>query len=62
MLVHLEPVRSSKLMLLRVLLKLVRDEAGVSAVEYALIAAIVTVVTTFAVSAAGFNITDLIPG
>ncbi|QQR39133.1 Flp family type IVb pilin [Devosia rhizoryzae] len=49
-------------MLLRVLRKLLRDETGVSAVEYALIAAIVTVVTTFAVSAAGFNITDILPG
>jgi Flp pilus assembly pilin Flp len=49
-------------MLLRPLAKLVRCEKGVSAVEYALIAAILTVATTFAVSAAGFNITDLIPG
>lgn len=49
-------------MVLRVLAKLVRDETGVSTVEYALIAAIVTVATTFAVSAAGFNITDILPG
>jgi Flp pilus assembly pilin Flp len=49
-------------MVLRLLKKLVRDERGVSAVEYALIAAIVTVATTFAVSAAGFNITDFLPG
>ena len=49
-------------MLLRVLAKLLRDETGVSPVEYALIAAIVTVVTTFAVSAAGFNINDILPG
>lgn len=49
-------------MLLRVLRNLLRDETGVSAVEYALIAAIVTVVTTFALSAAGFNITDILPG
>lgn len=49
-------------MLLRVLRKLMRDDAGVTPVEYALIAAIVTVVTTFAVSAAGFNITDILPG
>jgi Flp pilus assembly pilin Flp len=49
-------------MLLRLLAKLMRDEAGVSPVEYALIAAIVTVATTFAVSAAGFNITDILPG
>jgi pilus assembly protein Flp/PilA len=49
-------------MVLRVLTKMIRDEGGVSAVEYALIAAIVTVVTTFAVSAAGFNITDILPG
>lgn len=49
-------------MVLRVLAKLVRDEAGISTVEYALIAAIVTVATTFAVSAAGFNITDILPG
>jgi Flp pilus assembly pilin Flp len=49
-------------MLLRELTKLLADEAGVSPVEYALIAAIVTVATTFAVSAAGFNIGDFIPG
>ncbi|NGP16694.1 Flp family type IVb pilin [Devosia aurantiaca] len=49
-------------MLLRILRNLLRDETGVSAVEYALIAAIVTVVTTFAVSAVGFNITDILPG
>jgi Flp pilus assembly pilin Flp len=46
----------------RLLEKLLRNEAGISRVEYALIAAILTVVTTFAVSAAGFNITDIIPG
>ena len=48
--------------MLRLLEKLLRNEAGISRVEYALIAAILTVVTTFAVSAAGFNITDIIPG
>lgn len=48
--------------MLRLLRKLFDDESGISPVEYALIAAIITVATTFAVSAAGFNITDILPG
>ena len=55
-------MRVGKRMLLRRLVNLVRDEAGISRIEYALIAAILTVVTTFAVSAAGYNITDILPG
>lgn len=47
-------------MLLRMLRKLVSDESGISPVEYALIAAIVTVATTIAVSAAGYNIVDIL--
>ena len=39
----------------------IRDEAGVTPVEYALIAAILVVVMTFAVSAAGFSLADLLP-
>lgn len=46
----------------KLLRKLARDEQGISAVEYALIAAILTVATTIAVSAAGYNITDFLPG
>ncbi|UYN98741.1 MAG: Flp family type IVb pilin [Devosia sp.] len=40
--------------------KFLNDEAGISLVEYGLIAAIITVVTTFAVSAAGYNIVDIL--
>jgi pilus assembly protein Flp/PilA len=47
-------------MLLRLLKRLMRDDAGISAVEYALIAAIITVATTIAVSAAGFSIADIL--
>ncbi len=47
-------------MVLRLLHELIRDEAGISAVEYGLIAAIITVATTFAVSAAGFSIADIL--
>ncbi|WP_137150511.1 Flp family type IVb pilin [Devosia sp. FKR38] len=39
--------------------RFIRDEAGVTPVEYALIAAIITVATTFAVSAAGYSLADL---
>jgi Flp pilus assembly pilin Flp len=46
--------------MLRLLKKFVHDEAGISVVEYGLIAAIITVATTFAVSAAGYNITDIL--
>ena len=48
-------------MLHRVLTHL-RHQSLVTLIEYGLIAAIVTVVTTFAVSAAGYSIADLIPG
>lgn len=41
--------------------RFIRDEAGVTPVEYALIAAIITVATTFAVSAAGYSLADLLP-
>lgn len=47
--------------MLRQIIRLIRNESGVSPVEYALIAAIVTVATTFAVSAAGYNLADLLP-
>lgn len=40
--------------------KFLSDDRGFSLVEYGLIAAILTVATTFAVSAAGYNITDFI--
>jgi Flp pilus assembly pilin Flp len=46
--------------MLRMIARLLRNESGVSPVEYALIAAIVTVATTFAVSAAGFSIADIL--
>ena len=36
-----------------------RDEAGVTPVEYGLIAAIIVVATTCAVSAAGFSLADI---
>lgn len=38
-----------------------RDEAGITSIEYGLIAAIIVVATTCAVSAAGFSLAD-IPG
>jgi Flp pilus assembly pilin Flp len=41
-------------------LSFVRDDAGVTPVEYGLIAAILTVATTVAVSAAGFSLADFI--
>jgi len=40
--------------------KFVRDEAGVTPIEYGLIAAILVVFATVAVTAAGYNIHDLI--
>ncbi|WP_109442263.1 Flp family type IVb pilin [Devosia elaeis] len=46
--------------MLRLLKKFASDETGISLVEYGLIAAIITVATTFAVSAAGYNITDIL--
>jgi hypothetical protein len=39
-----------------------RSQPLITRIEYVLIAAIVTVATTFAVSAAGYNITDFFPG
>ncbi|HTN63960.1 MAG TPA: Flp family type IVb pilin [Devosia sp.] len=38
----------------------VRDDAGTSVIEFGLIAAIIVVATTCAVSAAGFTINDII--
>jgi pilus assembly protein Flp/PilA len=46
--------------MLSVILRFARDEAGITPVEYGLIAAIVTVATTVAVSAAGFSLADII--
>jgi len=39
-----------------------RSQPLITRIEYVLIAAIITVATTFAVSAAGYNITDFFPG
>ncbi|UXN74212.1 Flp family type IVb pilin [Devosia sp. A8/3-2] len=36
-----------------------RDEAGISTIEYGLIAAIIVVATTCAASAAGFSLADI---
>tara|TARA_R110002020_G_scaffold67494_2_gene177238 strand:+ start:600 stop:758 length:159 start_codon:yes stop_codon:yes gene_type:complete len=38
----------------------IRDQAGVTPIEYGLIAAIIVVFATAAVSAAGYNIHDLL--
>jgi pilus assembly protein Flp/PilA len=46
--------------MLKILAKFVRDESGISTVEYGLIAAIILVATTCAVSAAGFSIADVV--
>ncbi len=46
--------------MLRQIIRLLRNQSGVSTIEYALIAAIITVATTFAVSAAGFSIADIL--
>mgnify|MGYP000029059508 FL=1 len=48
--------------MLRRVLSHLRDQPLITRIEYVLIAAIVTVATTFAVSAAGYNITDFFPG
>ncbi|MGV8853471.1 MAG: Flp family type IVb pilin [Devosia sp.] len=37
----------------------IRDETGIAPIEYGLIAAIIVVLATIAVSAAGYNIHDL---
>ena len=47
--------------MVQMLSRLIRDEAGVMPVEYALIAAILTVAMTVAASAAGFSLADLVP-
>ncbi len=39
-----------------------RQQNLVTLIEYLLVASILTVATTFAVSAAGYNITDFFPG
>ena len=44
----------------KLLSKFLRDDAGVTPVEYGLIAATVTVAMTVAASAAGFSLADLI--
>ena len=46
--------------MLKILSRLMRDEAGVTPVEYALIAAILAVVMTVAASAAGFSLADIV--
>ena len=46
--------------MLSVVLRFIRDDAGITPVEYGLIAAILTVATTVAVSAAGFSLADFI--
>lgn len=48
--------------MLRRLVTHLRQQNPITLVEYLLIASIVTVATTFAVSAAGYNITDFFPG
>lgn len=45
--------------MLRIVLRFLRDDAGITPVEYGLIAAILTIATTVAVSAAGFSLADL---
>jgi Flp pilus assembly pilin Flp len=46
--------------MLHKVLRFLRDEAGLSGVEYGLIAAILVVFTTVAASAAGFSLADII--
>jgi Flp pilus assembly pilin Flp len=46
--------------MLHLILNFVRDDAGVTPIEYGLIAAILMVATTVAVSAAGFSLADFI--
>ncbi|MHA6689209.1 Flp family type IVb pilin [Devosia sp. A449] len=48
--------------MIKLVLRFVRDEAGITWVEHGLIAAIVTVAMTIAASAAGFSLADLIGG
>lgn len=49
-----------KRFMLSVVLRFIRDEAGITPVEYGLIAAILIVATTVAVSAAGFSLADIV--
>ena len=44
---------------MRIMLNFLKDEAGVTPVEYGLIVAIVTVAATAAASAAGFSLAEL---
>lgn len=46
--------------MLKIVLRFIRDEAGVTPVELGLIAAIVLVATTIAVSAAGYSLADIV--
>lgn len=46
--------------MLSVILRFIHDDAGITPVEYGLIAAIITVATTVAVSAAGFSLADIV--
>lgn len=48
--------------MLRRIVAHLRQQKLITLFEYALIGSIVTVATTFAVSAAGYNITDFLPG
>nr|WP_314256510.1 Flp family type IVb pilin [uncultured Devosia sp.] len=45
--------------MLNVLTRFMRDEAGITPVEYGLIAAILAVAMTVAASAAGFSLADI---
>ena len=49
-----------KRFMLSVVWRFIRDEAGITPVEYGLIAAILVVATTVAVSAAGFSLADIV--
>lgn len=49
-----------KRFMLSVVLRFIRDEAGITPVEYGLIAAILIVAMTVAVSAAGFSLADIV--
>ncbi|SFB94351.1 Flp family type IVb pilin [Devosia psychrophila] len=44
----------------KILTRFLRDDTGVTPVEYALIAAIIAVVMTVAASAAGFSLADIV--
>jgi Flp/Fap pilin component. len=48
--------------MLRRILTHLRQQRLITLIEYGLLASIITVATTFAVSAAGYNITDFLPG